>query len=428
MGVDISTNLAGVKMRSPFGVSPHNLDKPWFPGKKAAELFKKYVDAGAGFIYLPAIVPGEPTQAEKDLDFETLFKSGQYVGRWLKVKTNGKSMMGQVYTAKNLFNFLPWAKELVDNLKPYLPQDVPIIGQMLVHDCDPAKWGEHVKDMEALGVDLIELNTGCPVGMMCFTDGQNIPPEFKWGMSMGVSPEILFPVLKSVLENTRLPVGFKLTPESGYPRMMVLVEEAQKMGIKYVVTTHKYFAVAPPDIWNGGKTQYPAVSANVLSDIGGPALRFSMYKATALISKNIHGIQTFAGGGIVSPEHVAEAIMLGANACQTLAGIVDGGIKFITKTNEWLKDYMEKCHYQRIDDFRGIALQHLKGAGETEFYYYVAKPDYDICTGCGKCAESYCPAITMAGDRPVVDAKYCSCCAMCNCICPVDAFSYVPRG
>ncbi|RPJ50247.1 MAG: hypothetical protein EHJ95_07490, partial [Methanobacteriota archaeon] len=64
---DISTSLAGVRMRSPFGISPHNLDKLWFPGKKAADLFMKYVDAGAGFVYVPAIVPGEPTQAEKDL-------------------------------------------------------------------------------------------------------------------------------------------------------------------------------------------------------------------------------------------------------------------------------------------------------------------------------------------------------------------------
>lgn len=428
MAIDISTNIAGVKMRSPIGVSPHNLDKPWFPGKKAAELFKKYVDAGAGFIYLPAIVPGEPTRAEKELNFEALFKGGQYVGRWLKIKADGKSMMGQVYTAKNLFNFLPWAKDLVDNLKPSLPKDVPIIGQMLVHDCDPSKWAAHVKDMTALGVDLIELNTGCPVGLMSCADGLNIPPESKWGMSMGVSPEILFPVLKAVLENTSLPVGFKLTPEAGYPRMMYIVEEAQKLGIKYVVTTHKYFAVPPPDIWNGGKTRYPAVSNNILSDFGGPALRFSMYKATALISKNIPGIHTFAGGGIISPEHVAEAIMLGANACQTLSGIVEGGIKFLTKTNAWLKEYMEKCHYETIADFRGLGLAHLKGADETEFYYYVAKPNYDICIGCGKCAESYCPAITMAGDRPVVDSKYCSCCAMCNCICPVEAFSYVPRS
>ena len=53
--------------------------------------------------------------------------------------------------------------------------------------------------------------------------------------------------------------------------------------------------------------------------------------------------------------------------------------------------------------------------------------DYEKCTGCGKCAESYCPAITMEGKKPVVDAHYCSCCAMCNCICPVEAFSYVPR-
>ncbi|MHB8279978.1 MAG: hypothetical protein ACYDIA_20350, partial [Candidatus Humimicrobiaceae bacterium] len=83
--IDISTKLAGIKMRSPIGVSPHNLDKPWFPGKKAAECFMKYVDAGAGFIYIPAIVPGEPTKYEKELDFEGLFKNQKYVGRWMRI-------------------------------------------------------------------------------------------------------------------------------------------------------------------------------------------------------------------------------------------------------------------------------------------------------------------------------------------------------
>jgi dihydropyrimidine dehydrogenase (NAD+) subunit PreA len=426
--MDLSTKLAGIKMRSPFGVSPHNLDKPWFPGKKAAELYRRYVDAGAGYIYLPAIVPGEPTVAEKELDFETLFKNQQYAVRWLKIKDNHGSVIGQVHTAKNLFNFLSWADELVRHLKPYLPKDVPIIGQMLVHDTDPAKWAEHVKNIESLGVDLIELNTGCPVGMMSQIDGRNLPPEAKWGMSMGAAPEFLFPVLEAVTENTSLPVGFKLTPEAGYPRMMYIVDEASKRGMKYVVTTHMYFTVAPPDIWNGGKTQYPALDNNSLSDIGGPALRFSMYKATALISKNISKIETFAGGGIVNPENVAEAIMLGANACQTLSGIVDGGIKFITNVNKWLEMYMGKCGYNRIEDFRGIALQYISGADKAEFYYYVANPDYSKCIGCGRCAESYCPAITMINDRPVVESRLCSSCGMCNCICPEDAFIYVPRN
>lgn len=114
---------------------------------------------------------------------------------------------------------------------------------------------------------------------------------------MGVAPEVLFPVIEAVTAVAKVPVGFKLTPESGYPRMMYLVEEAQKRGIKYVVTTHKYFAVAPPDIWNGGRGRWPAVGGmNPLCDMGGATLPFSMYKATALIAKNLPGIDCFAGG------------------------------------------------------------------------------------------------------------------------------------
>ncbi|HSV31185.1 MAG TPA: tRNA-dihydrouridine synthase [Atribacteraceae bacterium] len=429
--IDISTTLAGVTMRTPFGVSPHNLDKPWFPGRKAAELFLKYVEAGAGYIYIPALVPGAPTEAEKNLDFPTLFKNQNYVGRWMKVPVDSarKEVIAHIYTAKNLFNYLSWGKELLDEIRPSLPKNVPVIAQVLVHDLDPAKWAEQTKRVADLGVDIIELNTGCPVGAMCHMDAKLLPPEAKWGMMMGTAPDVFLPVLEACIRATDVPVGFKLTPEVGYPRMLYITEEAQKIGARFVVTTHKYFVVPPPDIWNGGRGKYPGVSdnANILSDIGGPMLRFSMYKATALISKNIPGIETFAGGGITSPEHVAEAIMLGANACQTLTGIVLKGIDFIERSNSWLKKYMSQCGYSSLNDFRGLGLKHLKPSSEVEFYYYMALINEEKCTRCGKCAASYCPAISMVDGKPVVDGTYCSSCAMCTVICPFDAISIVSR-
>ena len=432
--VDISTTLAGVRMRSPFGVSPHNMDKAWFPGSKAADLYMKYVDAGAGFIYIPAIVPGEPTEWEKKLDFKGLFENQQYVGRWLKVK-EGNVVIAHIYTAKNLFNYYSWAEELVKTLRRKgLPDDVPIIVQGLVHSSDPDEWEKHIRRLSELEPDLIELNTGCPVGMMGVVDARKLPPEAKWGMAMGAAPEVVFPVMRAAVKATDIPVGFKLTPEAGYPRMLYIAEEAAKIGLKYVVTTHKYFAIAPPDIWNGGKPLYPALDANCPGDIGGPALRFSMYKATAMISLNIPQIECFAGGGITKPEHVVEAIMLGAKACQTLTGIVLNGIKFITEVNKFLKSYMEKCGYSKIDDFRGIALKFIKPTHDVEFPYYVAKINESKCIKCGKCGESYCPAIEVVPDpenkgrrRPTVNPELCSCCGMCSVICPVDAIEYVPR-
>lgn len=432
--IDISTELDGVRMRSPLGVSPHNLDKAWFPGSRAAKLYMKYVDAGAGFVYIPAIVPGEPTEWEKRLDFEKLFTNQQYVGRWLKVK-EGNFVIGHIYTAKNLFNYLSWAEDTIKELRKSLPDDVPIIAQALVHGADLDEWAKQVQRVSNLEPDIIELNTGCPVGLMDVVDARKLPPEAKWGMAMGTSPEIFLPVMEVAVKSINLPVGFKLTPESGYPRMLYLAEGAAKLGAKHVVTTHKYFAIAPPDIWNEGKPIFPALDANCPADMGGAVLRLSMYKATALISMNIPEIQCFAGGGITRPEHVAEAIMLGAYACQTLTGIVMNGIKLITQVNEWLKSYMDRCGYSKISDFRGKALKYIKPTQDTYFPYYVAKVDEEKCTGCSKCSESYCPAIVMVDNPsgkpkrlPKVDPSLCSSCAMCGFICPVDAISYVPRS
>lgn len=427
---DISTSLAGVRMRSPFGVSPHNLDKPIFPGSKFAETLLKYVEAGAGFVYIPAIIPGEPTEAEKNLDFAALHKSQQYVGRWLKIK-EGPTLLGHVYTAKNLFNFYPWAKEAMEVLRRELPKDVPIILQALAFDASPQVWAEHVKRLSDLGPDIIELNTGCPLEMMANVDPRTLPPEAKWGMAMGVAPEVFFPVLEAVVQATDIPIGFKLSPESGYPRMMVLAEEAKKIGAKYVVTTHKYFAVAPPDIYNGGRGRFPGLEANPPADFGGPALRFSMYKATAMISKNV-GLETFAGGGISRPEHIVEAIMLGASAAQALTCVVTDGIGFITRANAWLKEYMTDMGYRSIADFKGLGLPYIKSTVEVEFPYHVARIREDRCTLCGKCGESYCPAISLETvdanrRKPVVNPRLCSACGMCAVICNREAIEYVPR-
>lgn len=414
-------------MRSPFGVSPHNNDKTWFPGKKAVDCYMKYIDAGAGYVYVPAIIPGEPTAAEKELDFETLFKSQEYAGRWLG-GYEGKTLIAQLYSGKRLFNYLPWAEELVFGIKQRKPDDVPIIGQAIVHDIDPEKWVEQVKKVEALGVDLIELNTGCPLGAMSTITPEKMPPEAKWGLMMGVVPELLMPIFKAVCAAAKVPVGFKLTPESGFPRMMYIVEEARNAGMQFVVTTHKYFAIAPPDIYNGGRGRYPLLGGmNPLGDVGGAMLKFSMYKATGMVSNNIPGIECFAGGGITQPENVAEAIMLGAPAAQSMTAIATDGIRFITRVNKFLERYMEEMGYERISDFKGLGLKYLCGSEDVEFEYGMAEIDRQKCTKCGKCAQSYCPAISLRDGTPEVEAEMCSCCSMCMMVCPFGAIHMVPR-
>jgi hypothetical protein len=206
MSVDISTSVAGVKMRSPFGVSSHDMDKIWFPGRKLSDLFMKYVEAGAGFIISPAIIPGEPLKEEINGEWLQLMRK-MYYGRWLKID-NGRSC---VWAGHTLQHTLSYFDDWLEALKPRLPKDVPILGQALVYDFDPEAWAKHAKRMEASGVDMIEVNAGCPCDAMKSDASIELPDEAKYGMVMGTEPDLLAPIIQAVVESVDVPVGFKLT-------------------------------------------------------------------------------------------------------------------------------------------------------------------------------------------------------------------------
>jgi dihydropyrimidine dehydrogenase (NAD+) subunit PreA len=208
---------------------------------------------------------------------------------------------------------------------------------------------------------------------------------------------------------------------------LAVCEKALAAGAKWVVTNHMTLTVAPPDIWNGGKGRFPGLDYNPFGALMGSALRMQSYKTTSMVSKTFPELDTWAGGGIDRPEHLVEQILFGAKAGQCLNGIVTNGIKFITQVNDFLEYYMEKCGYKTIEDFRGLGLKYFKPTSECTFLDYVAQTDYDLCTGCGACAETYCPCTTMVDGRPHVDIELCSGCGMCAVPCNADAIRFVPR-
>lgn len=397
------------------------MDKIWFPGSKLADVYERYVEAGAGFIISPAIIPGDPLDEEKQGEWLKLMRK-QYFGRWMKA--DGKTL---VWAGHSLQHRLPYYDDWIEALKPRLPKDVPILAQALVYDFNPNEWAKHAVRLESMGVDMIEVNAGCPCDAMKCEAGIELPEEAKYGMMMGTEPDLLAPIIQAVAESVKVPVGFKMTGEANYPRFLAVTEKALAAGAKWVVASHMQLTVAPPDIWNGGKTKFPAIDGNPLGAVMGSALRMNSYKTVAMIAKTFPQIDVWGAGGVVEPEHVVESILLGAKASQCLTGIVVNGIQFISRVNNFLRSYMTKCGYQTIEDFRGLALQHVKDLNHCNFLDYVADTDLGKCTACGLCAETYCPCTTMVSGQPVVNIELCSGCGMCQALCPEDAKVFLPR-
>ena len=96
---------------------------------------------------------------------------------------------------------------------------------------------------------------------------------------LGASPILAEPVVKAVVEAVKIPVGVKLTPMAGYPGVLAVAEGCVRAGAKYLLTMHKLMGMPPPDIYKGGKGNWPVLEelgANfnfVASYGGGQAVR-----------------------------------------------------------------------------------------------------------------------------------------------------------
>jgi heterodisulfide reductase subunit A-like polyferredoxin len=93
----------------------------------------------------------------------------------------------------------------------------------------------------------------------------------------------------------------------------------------------------------------------------------------------------------------------------------------------FLERYMAEQGYSTVQDFVGLALEHIKPANEITSTHdnksLLAYVDDDKCGGCGVCADSVCIALTEENCVAKVNADVCSGCGMCVAICPRNAIS-----
>ena len=228
-------------------------------------------------------------------------------------------------------------------------------------------------------------------------------------------------------------MGAKLTPDAGYPGILKVLDVCHQGGARYVDIFHQTLAIAPPDIYNGGKGPYLTTDGwNPIGMMSGEWNSCHSFKGAALASMHFPGLEIFSGGGITRPEHVIQNIMFGARAVETLSGIFFRGNPFIRQSLNFLKNYMEMQGYKTLDDFRGIGMQYLTTGEEvfkrTRHLKFKAETDEAKCTGCGLCADTVCPASYIEDRIGKIDPEKCNGCGLCLFICPDGARKIVPAG
>jgi dihydroorotate dehydrogenase/NAD-dependent dihydropyrimidine dehydrogenase PreA subunit len=399
-----------------------------------ANVLLKHIDAGAGYVVLPICI-NVPRDLLADLKKRAKPMRTQPeppTSKFMRMETKGLGLSGlyffiSVAGPPEDFPGIRQLKEMIEILKSTLPKGVPIIGNCGGLGAFPETYVSTAKSLEKVGCDLIEVNVGCALSanMENAVDDyfdKNFPLYFAGGL-VGDQPDLVEEITRQVVNAVKIPVGVKLSPETGFPRIVEVARRIKKAGGKFANCSNNAVVVPPPNIYNEGKSSFPFMGDNFFCAGSGNFLRQIVYKQVTGIAKYVPELDIICTGGLTVPEHVVEAMMLGANVTQFVTAMMYESRNTIKKNVAFLKSYMKEQGYKSVDEFRGLALRHFKPSVDIDFKLgkIYAEIDATKCNGCRLCVNQICCATYMEDKVARVEVEKCLGCGMCVALCPQGA-------
>ena len=430
---DLSVNIAGLEFKNPVmtaAIAPVASWAHWAPEKDGPEmqmrLWRRLYESDVG-----AVVTG--TIIWTDLNEEEA-RSG---GRFWASRTKGFGSREGLVSCATIPDAL-WSRtnglEVIRRAKKEF-LDMKIIASIIVDVIDPQKWGALARDCQDAGADMVELNCGSAMFMdsnELAQKGIELKDELPAGVTVGLVPEVVSALVKGIRKTTDIPIVLKQTPEMSFFDLMKAVPMYMEAGISAATLGHCFMTVVPPDIYNKGRTTFPGMETTTWWTTNGPWHRFACYRNVALVGKYFPGLDTFACGGLVTPEQCIEIMMLGAKGVQISAGIWWNGVSFPGKVVEFMKKYIKEQGYKGIKDVIGMGQDYIVEMDacqkelKEQIGKVIARVNYDKCVGttkCKICQDNWCVATYYEGDVPKVNPTLCSSCNLCVIRCPHGARS-----
>lgn len=257
---------------------------------------------------------------------------------------------GEIYGWENIElisdrDFSIWIDEF-KQIKDKYPDRILIASVM--EEYNKNAWHELIGRCQDAGVDSFELNMSCPHGL----------PERRMGAAMGENPEILREVCSWVMEVAKKPVWAKMTPNVTHIQDPTRAAfEAGCEGVAAINTIRSVLGVnldtLRPEPSVEGYTTPGGYSCQAVKPI---ALRMCM-EISQLIRSEFQG-KTLSGiGGIETGDDAAQFILLGADTVQVCTGVMKEGYRIVKDMSDQLLAFMEKHHFEKIEDFKGHSLQ-----------------------------------------------------------------------
>ena len=288
----------------------------------------------------------------------------------------------------------------------------------LMADNDRNSWHELVKKAQDTGAHGLELNFGCPHGMV----------ERGMGATVGQDPEIAGMIVEWVMEVAEIPVITKLTPNvhSVVPVGRAVVE-AGTNGLSLINTIQSVTGIDLDTL-----VPNPNVAGkSVFGGYCGPAVKpIALKFITTLAQDEITCRTPISGiGGITTWKDAVEFILLGAGNLQVCTAAMLSGFRIIRDLCDGMNNWMDDKGYQKITDFAGLSLPKLTKWEELDInYHIVARINQEKCIHCGLCyivcEDTSHQSISKEDGNPYntykVKEEECVGCNLCKIVCPVD--------
>jgi dihydropyrimidine dehydrogenase (NAD+) subunit PreA len=280
------------------------------------------------------------------------------------------------------------------------------------------KWHEIVKKVEAVGVDGLELNFGCPHGMA----------ERGMGAASGQQPDLVEAQTMWAKEVATTPVIVKLTPN--ITDITTTAKAAVRGGADAIslINTINSLAGVDIDTWNtiphvGGKGAHGGYC--------GPAVKPIALNMLAECARNpFINIPISGIGGISNWRDTVEFLLMGATGVQICTAAMHHGFSIVEDMIDGLNNYLDEKGLASITELIGKSVSRYSDWGNLDLNYQViARINNDTCINCNKChiacedASHQCiDMLTDAKGNHYLQVREEDCvgCNLCSIVCPVD--------
>jgi dihydropyrimidine dehydrogenase (NAD+) subunit PreA len=280
------------------------------------------------------------------------------------------------------------------------------------------KWHEIVKKVEAIGVDGLELNFGCPHGMA----------ERGMGAASGQQPDLVEMQTMWVKEAAQTPVIVKLTPN--ITDITATAKAAVRGGADAIslINTINSLAGVDIDTWNtvphvGGKGAHGGYC--------GPAVKPIALNMVAECARNpLIGVPISGIGGISNWRDAVEFILMGSTGVQICTAAMHHGFSIVEDMIDGLNHYLEDKGLNSVTELIGKSVERYSDWGDLDLNYaVVARIEQETCIVCNKCHIACEDTSHQCIERHTdehgaaylkVREEDCVGCNLCSIVCPVE--------